>query len=46
MNFEFIVTVGDCEQDCRLEDIRAAVEKALTERFTFNHITVQPAEDY
>ena len=46
MGFEFIVTVDDCEQDCCSEDIRAALEKALAERFTFSSITVQPAEDY
>lgn len=44
MMFEFIVTVDDCEQDCCQEDIRAAVQKALDERFFFNTINVEPAE--
>lgn len=46
MSFEFIVTVDDCEQDCCQEDILAIVQKTLAERFIFNTITVQPAEDH
>lgn len=46
MNFEFIVTVDDCEADCCQEDIRLIIAEAIAARMPFNTIDVQPAEDY
>ena len=50
----FMVSIDQLEADADLrmveervrEDIRAAVQKVLDERFIFNTITVEPAEDY